>query len=514
MEKQSLDLCDLFNNGRLPASENKTEMPEAESPQKKIELKKKPCAPEPGELKLIIITCKTFLKSNINLDLIARQLEIDDLVLGVKLLGVAQKGLIKSKNQTGRGRGRGRSRLERKKNTNTHREDFSNQCTVIIQPTGYNKNLNLKLFANGKIVITGGLSKDLVMSGINILKEKIRPLEADYQIKSNLQFSDCFDCVAKYLKYINKNYLIFLKLFSLYGINIDLRLDLVLNKKLVSKYPMVCPQTGRMIERNLMELNINQLVKDNIIVSGSNKDIDNYIKIIQVFNICHFYFSQPVLLDKLDQSDHFVHQLIDQLYSLEKLKLPVTFDQQEFDQNHEISIENYNTMFDCNFHLDRVELTHLLDVKYKSCTSSSFKISSSKFEPTSYQGINAKYISRVLCHSDCQSLGKKKTSKCPCKEISFLIFQEGKVIITGGRSWDQIMDGYLVITQILKDEYHNIMIEQRQKNNQSNTNLPPQIIKQSSNDKKIVYLNKKQQIIGNPRNFFLLKQLGLLSKYL
>ena len=509
MKTQTMNLCDLFDNGQLLSFHIPVEEPLLKSLQKKIELKKRLPAPEPTQLKLIIITCKTFFKCNINLDLIARQLAIDEQIKGIKLLDVAEKGLIKSKPKTNRNQRKGK----KKKNTNTSRQDFSNQCTVIIQPQGYEKQLNLKLFGNGKIVITGGLTKNDVCGAISVLKEKIRPLEGDYQIKPNLKFSECFDCVTKYLKYINKNYVIFLKLFSLYGINVNLHLDLVLNKKLVTKYPMICPHTGKNIDRDLKEYSLTELIDKNIIMTGSQNDMDNYIKMIQVFNICHLYFPQNVLLEKLNQSDHFIHQLIDNLYLLKKETLPVTFDMQEFDLDHEITTENYNTMFNCNFHLDRAEFTRLLDIKYKSPILSKYRISSSKFEPSVYQGINVKYISRVMCQPDCQSFGKKKTSKCPCKEISFLIFQEGNVIITGGRSWDQILDGYNVITKILGDEYYNIMVKQRHENN-LNKNLPPQIIKQSDDDKKIIYLNKKQQIIENPRNFFLLKQLGILNKYL
>jgi len=70
------------------------------------------------------------------------------------------------------------------------------------------------------------------------------------------------------------------------------------------------------------------------------------------------------------------------------------------------------------------------------------------------------------------------------------------------------------LAKIMKDEYYMVMVEQQQTINDDNRNLPPQIIKQTDDDQKIVYLNKKQQIIENPRNYFLLKQLNLLDKYM
>ena len=506
-QTKSANLLDLYNNGKKSLSVSLSELEAPIKPlNKKIELKKRLPPPEPTGLKLIIITCKTVLNSNINLDLIARQLAIDDEIKGKKLLSVAEEGAIKSKPKNYRNNKN--KQQKKQKNHNSSRKDFSNQCTVIVHPIGYEKQLNLKLFGNGKIVITGGLTKEDGLGAVTVLKNKIKDLEGDYQIKPNTQFIAYFDSVQTYIKYMNKNYVIFLKLFALYGIQINLHLDIILNKKLVEKYPVICPLTGQQTEKDLRNSNIEDLIKENILMTGSQKDFDDFLKIIQIFNICHLYFTNTTFLAKLNQPDDFIHKIIDRLYNFENVTLPVTFDKEEFARVHEITIENYNTMFNCNFHLDREAFTQLLANKYKNI------ISSAKFEPTNYQGINTKYISRVMCQPDCKSLGGKKRSKCPCKEISCLIFQEGNVIITGGRSWDQILDGYNVITKIMKDDYYNIMVEQPLCAEASIKNLPPQIIKCGDGGKKIIYLNKKQQIIENPRNYFLLKQLNLLGKYL
>ena len=502
-ETQFPNLLDLFKNGK-----NQLDIHDANVKplQKKIELKKKIPPPEPSALKLIIITCKTFLNCNLNLDLIARKLEIGEQIKGKKLLGVAEEGSIKtkSKNYT-----MNKNKRIKKKKQNSIREDFSNQCTVIVKPNGYEKLINLKLFANGKMVITGGMTKETGKCAVNVLKNAIRNLEDDYQISRETSFSNLFEDVISYVKYMNKNYLVFLKLFELYGIKIDLKLDLILNKKLISMYPMIDMSTGKYIEKDLRTCSLSELISNAVIMSGSEEDLKNYLRIIGVFNICRLYFPNVVLLDKLNDVGDNTHKIISNLYNFEKERLPVTFDKEALDRDFEVTIENYNTMFNIGFHLDREMFTQILDNQYKIQKL----ISSAKFEPSYYQGINAKYISRILCKQDCSSLGKKKTSKCPCKEISFLIFQEGNVIITGGRSWEQITDGYNVISKIMRDEYYTIMVEKQKETCEEIINLPPQIIKQTDDDEKIVYLNKKQQIIENPRNYYILKQLGLLDKY-
>jgi len=443
--------------------------------------------PHPDDLKLIIVTCKTYLNCNLNLDLLAKKLVLDEQIIGKKLLGVIEEGLIKTKPKSHR------KIVKRRKNTS--RKDFSNQCTVIVKQPNSEKKINLKIFGNGKIVITGGLSKEEGKCAVNILKDKIKSLEGTYKILPNSTFENHFENISAYLKYLNKNYLIFLKLFSLYDINIDLRLDIILNKKLVEK----------VIEN---DFGIADLVKNEILRCDHPEDLDAYLRIIQVFNICHLYFPNEMLLDKLNQVDNPIHHIIKHLYEFQEEVLPLTFDINNFNKDFDVTVENYNTMFNCGFQNNREIFTQILNNKYKT----EGIITAAKFEPSNYQGINVKYISRILCDKQCTSLGKKKNIQCLCKEISFLIFQEGNVIITGGRHWEQLVDGYNVIVGIIKEEYHHIMVKKNTKT--PNIDTPTQIVTFTPDGKKFIYLNKKKQIMENPRNLFLLKKLGIIDKYI
>lgn len=437
--------------------------------------------PKPDQLQLIIVTCKTYLQCNLNLELIAKKIILDDLIIGKKLLGIIEEGKIKNK-----------SKNIHKKSINplkkTSRKDFSNQCTIIVNIDN-NRKLNLKIFGNGKIVITGGLSKEDGKFAVSLLKKRIENLEDHYQIIPNSKFSDHFENLSSYLKYIGKNYLIFLKFFSLFHLNVDLRLDLILNKKFVNKY----------LDN---DIEICDPVKNNVILYDDPNDLNAYLRLIQIFNICHLYYPNVVFLDKLNHPNDPIHELIQNLYNFKSEILPLTFDKENFNNDFDVTIENYNTMFNSNFQNNRELFTQILNDKYKKLGV----ISSAKFEPSNYQGINVKYISRILCNPNCTSQGKKKNVKCLCKEISFLIFQEGNIIITGGRSWDQLIDGYNVITKILNDEYQNIVVEKNTK--LSNKNLPNVIVRQ-----EYIYLNKKK-FLENPRNVYLLKNIGLLKNYI
>jgi TATA-box binding protein (TBP) (component of TFIID and TFIIIB) len=59
-----------------------------------------------------------------------------------------------------------------------------------------------------------------------------------------------------------------------------------------------------------------------------------------------------------------------------------------------------------------------------------------KYKPESYSGI--KFIYKISAASDTPDGYCQCTSKCTCTNITFLIFQSGKVIATGFKSEEQI----------------------------------------------------------------------------
>jgi hypothetical protein len=492
-----------------------------QQPLKRLELKNKTPAPEPGDLRVIIITCGFSLDCNINLDLIAHELPIDDQIIGVKLPGVVEKGcfdptLIPNKPKPTK---------RKRKNANTKVEsdapkriEFGNQCSFRVVPQGSDLKLDLKLFGNGSGVITGAITKDYADRVFKVITSLIRPLKHNYQIDLQMPLSALFPLMSEYLKCIKRNYIVFLKMFSLLGITIDLKLDLVLNNNLLHHYPIETsdstPEAKRMQTIDLwIDISFEEALARNIIISGTQTDLVNYSRVIQVFNICSHYCpndpKNPVLMTKLNDPNDPFHDLITRLYHGEVCCLPMTFELDKFDAHHNVVIDNYNTMYTCNFHLDREAFTRILNSKYGGST-----IVTASYQ-TTYPGINVKYISRIDCKPDCQSNGQKTKNgyKCPCKEITFLIFQEGKIMITGARSWNQILDGYRINTEIMKAEYPNIMIEPATVSEPRNKKWPAQIIQQIGGQ-KYVYINKKQQIIENPPNYFILKKNQLLDYYL
>jgi len=87
----------------------------------------------------------------------------------------------------------------------------------------------------------------------------------------------------------------------------------------------------------------------------------------------------------------------------------------------------------------------------------------SSYEPTIYPGVNIKYFYNNInkegicnCCSKCNGKGKGNGDG-DCKKITIAVFNSGKIIITGGNSFDQVLISYKFINSLLanKDKYEN-----------------------------------------------------------
>ena len=118
-----------------------------------------------------------------------------------------------------------------------------------------------------------------------------------------------------------------------------------------------------------------------------------------------------------------------------------------------------NTDFDCNYMLNREELFHFLRKTYGYTCS---------FEPCIHPAVIVKYYynemynsgkcecclhgSQNICRGKGNGIGKDQ-----CKTVTILIFQSGRVIITGGRYLKQAQKAYEFITTILRDNYEKFL---------------------------------------------------------
>src|SRR3989338_6872342 len=131
-----------------------------------------PPIPAPSELKLITMTITYSLGHFINLAVVFQYLKLTEEIICVKFENEHRGLLIEKK--------------KRKKNKNTgKRRYFKNQCTLIIKHDGY---VNVKLFNNGGIVMTGCRSRDQANYIVDIIINAIFNLDGqiEYDIPEKL----------------------------------------------------------------------------------------------------------------------------------------------------------------------------------------------------------------------------------------------------------------------------------------------------------------------------------------
>jgi hypothetical protein len=113
-----------------------------------------------------------------------------------------------------------------------------------------------------------------------------------------------------------------------------------------------------------------------------------------------------------------------------------------------------NSNFNCGYFINREVLHDILMYKYKIHTI---------YDPCSYPGIQCKfyYNHDLLIQTGSQILEVDKLKYNNIKDVSFMIFRTGSVLIVGKCNEIMLMEIYNYLKNILNNEYHNIV----QKNN-------------------------------------------------
>ncbi len=116
-----------------------------------------------------------------------------------------------------------------------------------------------------------------------------------------------------------------------------------------------------------------------------------------------------------------------------------------------------NSDYFVGFEIKRDELHKILVNKYNIYSS---------YEPCIYPGVNSKFYwnkdyknlpftGKCYCNEFCNGKGSGEGDG-NCKKITISIFQSGSVIITGGRSMEQIVDAYNFINKVFTENYNDI----------------------------------------------------------
>lgn len=151
------------------------------------------------------------------------------------------------------------------------------------------------------------------------------------------------------------------------------------------------------------------------------------------------------------QSFNILNKLINIIRNINKDVLKTILTDIEFVPGN-IDIAMINTDFDCGFKIKR-EILHrlVIDKGYYS-----------SFEPTIYPGVNLKYYFNkekqdtgiCNCIGNCNGKGKDGL----CKKITVAVFNSGKIIITGGQSYEQLNRAYDFISNIIESNKEKLIL--------------------------------------------------------
>lgn len=180
-------------------------------------------------------------------------------------------------------------------------------------------------------------------------------------------------------------------------------------------------------------------------------DHDTIIQFYGTVMICYMYGSQCML-------DHCNDELF--CNSIRSHIFPIMLgNYDEMINNMSLSVENINAIIYFDYILDRAKFARIINTNYSDMIAS--------YDPSLYQGVNI------------------KTSN----NITFLVFQEGKILISGARTEDQLYTATKLITKIITDHRDDLQIIVR---SYSSSGTHP--------------------LLRNPRNMYILQRLRFRPK--
>jgi TATA-box binding protein (TBP) (component of TFIID and TFIIIB) len=352
--------------------------------------------PEPSEYRISTMTMITTFGCNINLDVVDKYFTTDNIIIS---MDYGHKP-VKS------------SSIKKRKN----KRPFFNQATMIVKLDPLKK-INVKIFSNGKIQMTGVKKESDCRLALNIIIQKLEKTEGKINIKKLLHSHQ----IKILQKYLNRE------------------------------------------DRPLSKYYYNKDNKTELLVLDPKKIYDHLISVIylkktQVYKLplpLEFY-KKIVVLNKHNE-DYFYYDLdIDKLYdSLDEDD--INYMAYSIEEKQKINIGSIETVlinsdFNVNFKIKRNILHSILKDDYQIV---------SRFEPGIYPGVNNKYYyntdyldkqypGRCYCTKRCEGKGTGQGNG-QCKKITIAAFQSGSIIITGAREINHIIAAKeFIITNVLK----------------------------------------------------------------
>ena len=344
-------------------------------------LEKQEEMPASGELRISTTTMISSFNTNINLYVVDKYFIRDEIITFMDNGGKPVKN----------------SAMKKKNN-----RPFFNQATLIVKLNPLKK-INVKIFSNGKIQMTGVKNRNDANDALEYVLKKL------YETEGDIPLSKLFP--RKLLS----------MLIEKLGIDKYLPLNYITDTKKIFN------DKELKLDKNKEQVNVDLFFTEN----------DYILKYLNIEEIV------KELLINFNGEDIMVHT-----HSIEDLnKVKIT----------DINIVNIVSDFNTNFKIKREILYELMRNKYNIIT---------RFDPCIYPGVknkfyyNKNYLNNEFpgkCYCKGKCLGKGNgNGEGDCKKITISIFQSGSILITGAKKVDDIQYIRKFLIQIIKDNYNLI----------------------------------------------------------
>lgn len=384
----------------------------------------------------------------LNLINIGKYLQIDDNILGIKY-NYGKSSILKGKYLTSI-YNRSKSKNQNKVNKNL----FYNQVSIIVK-LSLDKIINVKLFGNGSLHLTGIKHPSDGKAIVYLIYDKLLKLCNQYDIillstdinnvyldnENNIYTTNKNKCIIGF-KYTND------KNETFYNINkkdyiIDSNTGLFISTKYENKRTRTFLNlNGEKIGTSRIELlkNKSKLYKNN---SNIHFDYQNGFiyydgdgKSNIIGKIVNEFITQPSLQENNDCS------IIEHKYSCNPfVQNSIIYSISDFSKLTEDKLQSdincINIYFKLDFELNRQRLfNELLKLSYNT-----------EYKPEKYSGVKLRYkISKNKQSQQLTRLGICTCiNKCTCNHTTFIIFQSGNIIVSGFKSMniiDQIVNNF------------------------------------------------------------------------
>ena len=399
--------------------------------------------PEPSNYRVSTMTMITEFTCSINLTVVDKYFEMDSKIISM----VYGDKPVKS------------SSMKKKNN-----RPFFNQATLIVRLDPLRK-INIKIFSNGRIQMTGVKKKEEAMEALELILQKLHITEGKVPLSKLLLSQQITILLEKlgvdtlpdyYLRFLPKPP----KKSAWHKYNQNQLSDAEIKAKQIEdeKKDRECH-----IDKFETQLDWKALIRSGIREKiERNINIDRVVKdLIKLHDGEDIMFNAPAIEDKSRI----------RILPLETVLI--------------------NSDFNINFKIKRNILHSILRDNYQIV---------SRYEPGIYPGVNNKYYwnennlhtsteGRCICKKTCDGKGDGR-GEGDCKKITIAAFQSGSVIITGAKNMKHIEDAYRFINTVIQDNFDLIQKVDTPFADLENSICKP-VTKKYTKTSDIVYINKK-----------------------